>query len=342
MILKFKAWPAAAFVMVIASCVPQKKFEDEVAKRTASEKGLEKCNTEKKELQSGLNSLTEENGRLKKEASILAKDTATLGTSLRQYMSLDEQNKKRMEELSRTNERILNANLSENQRLQTRIDEQKAELALQKAELEKLRNQLDLKEQNLNKLAAQNEVTRKQLEEREAKVAELQDILDRKDSVVNALQKKVANALTSFNGKGLEVVQKNGKVYVSLSEQLLFQSGSKEIDPKGKQAIIQLAKVLEANPDINIAVEGHTDDVPYNGTTMVKDNWDLSVLRATTVVRILLESASIDPKRITAAGHGPSTPVDPARTDAARKLNRRTEIILTPKLDDLFQLLNQN
>ncbi|MFY8132714.1 MAG: OmpA family protein [Bacteroidia bacterium] len=332
----------AAALIGAASCVPQRKFEDEVKKRQKAETTLENCNTEKKKLQGDQAALNEEQAKLRKEREILVKDTSNLGSSLRQYMMLDEQNKKRMEELSKTNDRILNANLNENQRLQARIDEQKQELAQQKAELEKLRQELSAKEKNLNVLAAQNEDTRRKLEEREAKVQELQDILDRKDSIVNALQNKVAAALTGFKGSGLEVIQKNGKVYVSLSEQLLFKSGSREIDPKGREAIVKLAKVLETNQDINIAVEGHTDDVPYTGSGQVKDNWDLSVLRATTITRILTEGTSIDPNRITASGRGQFSPVDPAKSEAARKLNRRTEIILTPKLDDLFKIIEGN
>jgi chemotaxis protein MotB len=332
----------AAALIGAASCVPQRKFEDEVKKRQKAETTLENCNTEKKKLQGDQAALNEEQAKLRKEREILVKDTSNLGSSLRQYMMLDEQNKKRMEELSKTNDRILNANLNENQRLQARIDEQKQELAQQKAELEKLRQELSAKEKNLNVLAAQNEDTRRKLEEREAKVQELQDILDRKDSIVNALQNKVAAALTGFKGSGLEVIQKNGKVYVSLSEHLLFKSGSREIDPKGREAIVKLAKVLETNQDINIAVEGHTDDVPYLGSGQVKDNWDLSVLRATTITRILTEGTSIDPNRITASGRGQFSPVDPAKSEAARKLNRRTEIILTPKLDDLFKIIEGN
>jgi chemotaxis protein MotB len=139
-----------------ASCVPQRKFEDEVSKRKRAETNLENCNTEKKKLQGEQSALNEEQSKLKKEREILLKDTTNLGASLRQYMMLDEQNKKRMEELSKTNDRILNANLNENQRLQARIDEQKQELAQQKAELEKLRQELSAKEKNLNVLAAQN------------------------------------------------------------------------------------------------------------------------------------------------------------------------------------------
>jgi len=331
-----------AAIFWISACVPQRKLDEEVNERIKVQTNLELSNSEKMKLQGDLANLNEEQTKLKKEREILLKDTANLSSSLRQYMLLDEQNKKRMEELSKTNDRILNANLNENQRLQARIDEQKQELAQQKSELEKLRQELSAKEKNLNALAAQNDETRKKLEEREAKVQELQDILDRKDSIVNALQNKVAAALTGFKGSGLEVVQKNGKVYVSLSEQLLFKSGSREIDPKGREAIAKLAKVLESNQEINIAIEGHTDDVPYTGSGQVKDNWDLSVLRATTITRILTEGTSIDPNRITASGRGQFSPVDPAKTEAARKLNRRTEIILTPKLDDLFKIIEGN
>ena len=171
---------------------------------------------------------------------------------------------------------------------------------------------------------------------------ELQQILDRKDSAVNALKNKVSNALLGFEGQGLTVEMKNGKVYVSLDEKLLFRSGSYQVDPKGKQALNQLGTVLERNPDVNIMIEGHTDDVPYRGGGALKDNWDLSVMRATSVLKILLDNSRIEPSRLTAAGRGEYQPVDPANTAGARSRNRRTEIILTPKLDELLRILETN
>ena len=140
----------------------------------------------------------------------------------------------------------------------------------------------------------------------------------------------------------LAVEMKNGKVYVSLEEQLLFKSGSTVVDPKGVSAIKKLAEVLAVNPDINIMVEGHTDDVPYISSTSIQDNWDLSVKRATAIVRILMENSRIEGSRIIASGRSKYQPVIDSKAPDARKKNRRTEIILTPKLDELFQILESN
>ena len=131
-------------------------------------------------------------------------------------------------------------------------------------------------------------------------------------------------------------------MYVSLDESLLFASGKTAVEPKGVEALKNVAKVLEQNTDINIVVEGHTDDVPMKGTGDIKDNWDLSVMRATSVTKILLQGANINPTRITSAGRGEFFPIDAAKTPEARKKNRRTEIILTPKLDELLKVLGNN
>ena len=143
-------------------------------------------------------------------------------------------------------------------------------------------------------------------------------------------------------GKGLTITQKNGKVYVSLEESLLFATGKWTIEPKGIEVLKKLAKVLEQSPDINVLVEGHTDDVPMKGIGDVKDNWDLSAVRATSVVKIITQNSTVDPKRLTAAGRGEFFPIDGAKTKEARAKNRRTEIILTPKLDELLKVLETN
>ncbi len=153
------------------------------------------------------------------------------------------------------------------------------------------------------------------------------------------ITQKVSDALLGFENQGLTVTQKNGKVYVSLDEKLLFKSGSTVVDPKGVSALKNLAGVLEQNPDINVMIEGHTDDVPVISGSTYKDNWDLSALRATSIVRILLEGSSINPQRLTTAGRSQYLPVEIAKTAEARQKNRRTEIILSPKLDELYKLV---
>ena len=177
------------------------------------------------------------------------------------------------------------------------------------------------------------------LSEQSRRVAELEAMLRSREEAINEIRRKVTDALTGFEGKGLSISIKNGNVYVSMDDKLLFRSGSFDIDPNGARAVRDLSTVLAQNPDINVMVEGHTDDVPYRPNGNLLDNLDLSAKRATTVTRLLLENKGIDPVRIIAAGRGESLSVDPDKTAEARAKNRRTEIILTPKLDELMQLM---
>ncbi|UWN58334.1 OmpA/MotB family protein [Alistipes indistinctus] len=185
------------------------------------------------------------------------------------------------------------------------------------------------------------ETSQMALNERSRRVNELEAMLRNREEAINAIRRKVTDALTGFDGKGLSISIKNGNVYVSMDDKLLFRSGSFEIDPNGARAVHDLATVLAQNPDINVMVEGHTDDVPYRPNGQLRDNLDLSAKRATTVVRLLLENKGIAPSRIIAAGRGESLPVASGKTSEARAKNRRTEIILTPKLDELMQLMQE-
>lgn len=178
-----------------------------------------------------------------------------------------------------------------------------------------------------------------ELRERNKKLMELQEAIDKNEKNVRELKSKVADALLGFEGKGLTVHQKNGKVYVSVDEKLLFKSGSYEIEKPGAEALSEISKVLAQNADINIMVEGHTDNVRYTGSGNLTDNWDLSVKRATTVARALLKDTNINPVRITAAGRGEYMPIADNDTKEGRQKNRRTEIILTPKLDELLEMI---
>jgi chemotaxis protein MotB len=195
---------------------------------------------------------------------------------------------------------------------------------------------LDDREKNLNDL-------KEDLKVKQARVDELEAVLKSVDSTTNRLKTAVSKALMGYENNGLTVFQKEGRVYVSMEEQLLFASGSTVIEKKGEKALKDLSNVLGNNKDINIMVEGHTDNVPISGTlpSGARDNWELSVLRATSVVKIILANNSVDPTRLTASGRGPFKPIDTASTSDARKKNRRTEIILSPKLDELSKLLNQ-
>ena len=201
--------------------------------------------------------------------------------------------------------------------------------------LRQLEQALDTRKASLDELTFE-------LEKRNARLVELEKILDAQKRIAQDLKNKVSEALLGFENNGLTVSQRNGKVYVSLDEQLLFKSASWDIDANGRNALKKLAAVLEKNPDIQITIEGHTDNVPYNsGGSLLRDNWDLSVKRATTVVRVLLEGSKIDPKRLTAAGHSEFMPVDERNASDARQKNRRTEVVLTPDLTELYRLIDK-
>ncbi len=176
------------------------------------------------------------------------------------------------------------------------------------------------------------------LAEREKSLAEMQRIIARQDSITHRLNSILHNALLGFNPDELSVEIKNGKVYVSMSDKLLFKSGSSAVEDKGKDALKLLSEVLDKNPDIDILVEGHTDNVPIK-TNIYKDNWDLSVARATSIVRILTTDYKIAPTRMTASGKGEFFPKSENDTPEGRAKNRRTEIILSPKLDEIMKLL---
>lgn len=205
--------------------------------------------------------------------------------------------------------------------------------------LEALQDQLEDKEDSLRieqeRLASLSVV----LEAREARVNELEGVIARQDSIVNYVQQRVSDALLGFEGKGLTVEMKNGQVYVSLENRLLFASGSWQVQAEGQQALNQLAAVLADNADIKIVVEGHTDDDAYRGSGQVRDNWDLSVMRSTSVVKILLNNEGISPQRITAAGRGEFMPLASNDTPEGKAKNRRIEVILTPDLSELMELV---
>lgn len=177
------------------------------------------------------------------------------------------------------------------------------------------------------------------LQEKDLKLRELQALLNRQDSILNYLNQTVKNALLGFKSDEFNVEMKNGKVYVSLSDKLLFKSGSASVEEKGKEAIKKLSEVLNKNTSIDIAIEGHTDNVPIK-TALYKDNWDLSVARSTNIVRMICDEFAVDARRVTTSGKGEFFPVATNETAEGRAKNRRTEIVLSPKLEELFKILN--
>jgi chemotaxis protein MotB len=201
--------------------------------------------------------------------------------------------------------------------------------------------QLEEKENKLRNEQVRLEKLQKDLASRSKRIDELEGLIAAKDAKMNALKTAVSNALTNFEGKGLTVEQRNGKVYVSMENKLLFSSGSWAVNAEGKKAVQQLGAVLALNPDIAVLIEGHTDNVPYGGTGQLTDNWDLSTKRATSIVQILRENSGIDPFNLTAAGRGEYAPVTTNTTTEGKAKNRRIEVILTPKLDEINQLLNE-
>lgn len=196
--------------------------------------------------------------------------------------------------------------------------------------IEDLQSQSGLTQNELNQ-------SKEQIAEQRRRLAQLQALMDQQKRAIQDIRKKMTDALVGFNSKDLSVSIKNGKVYVSLSENLLFPSGSATVNPKGKEALGKLATVLNTNPDITVDIEGHTDSVPIRGR--YQDNWALSVARSTAIVRILTTDYLVDPVRVIASGHSQYDPVQPNSTPEGRALNRRTEIILSPKLDELYKLL---
>lgn len=215
-------------------------------------------------------------------------------------------------------------------------------------QLEKTQSELFAKEDELNKSIADLEEkerklinSKNELELRSLRVMELEAIINRKDSMVTALKQKISQALIGLEGDGLTIVQRNGKVYISLEEDLLFASGKYEINKSGKEALDKLSDVLSYQKDLEILVEGHTDSIPLSGRGLVKDNWDLSVMRATSVVKRLTSNSNLDPTQLIAAGRSEFVPIVSNSSSDGRSKNRRIEMILSPNLDDLFKLLEE-
>lgn len=236
-----------------------------------------------------------------------------------------------------------NEGLIKIENLEKEVSKLKKDTTLMAEELRDLQNNYNEMDASYKKLKnnSSSEITKLSgdLAAREKRLKEVEEVLRKRDEATNALKEKLQQALLGFTKSGLTVEIKDGKVYVSLTDKLLFPSGSIIIDEKGKQALTQLANVLKQQPEINIAVEGHTDNQKINNLGQIKDNWDLSVLRATSVVRYLTEIGKVESVRMTATGKGEFQPLGTNANADGRSKNRRIEIVLSPKLDELYNLI---
>ncbi|MEO6166774.1 MAG: OmpA family protein [Chitinophagales bacterium] len=315
--MKFTLPVMLLMLCLINACVPAKKLEDA---QSLNNRLMEENSTLRKQSEdesSQLKMLTEKVNEANDHLKKLASDTAFMGERYRKADGLNRDIDELYEQAIQQNQLLVSKSSSEKLALNDSLKRKQQDLF-------RKGNELDSLQQNLA--------------EREKKLSELQSLLQQKDSAASALKSQLTKALLGFEKSDLTVEQRNGKVYVSMAEKLLFKSGSTAVDPKGVDALKKLAGVLKENPDIAIEVEGHTDNVRLAGTGALKDNWDLSVLRATSIIRILTDSG-VDPKQITASGRGEYFPVASNDSQDGKSKNRRTEIILSPKLDQLMKIL---
>ena len=325
----FKLALLAVLIYTTSACVPARKFEEIAEKQEVCAKDLKALKTLKTELETENTELQSISDRLKEESKRLKSDTTLLGKSLRmkekQYDKINVLNERIQEQL----EMLQKGNAIEKQQLMANLEKRKMELL-------KLEDDLNALELDLNAKKIDLENMSSELQKREQRVNELEEIIANKDAIVKALKDKVANALLGFRDKGLSVEEKDGKVYVSMDAKLLFASGSTKVDAQGVKALKELAKVLETQEDLEILVEGHTDSDKMKSSSHPSDNWELSVLRATSVVKIMLNNSKMDPVTISAAGRGEFIPIDLEN----KAKNRRIEVVLIPKLDELFEIIS--
>lgn len=322
----------SAILLLVSSCVAPKIHNSLLSEHEKANNKL--TASEKKVLQ--LNSaLEEKEGKvliIENQLAELRNDSVQNGKALTILQDRYNELSDTYDLLTSKNSRYMADKAKETKKLLEQLEQAQTALFEKEDELNNLSNSLDVKEEEL-KLAEQ------ELSARSIRVTELEAIINRKDSMVTALKKSISKALIGLEGEGLTIEQRNGKVYISLEEDLLFASGKYVVNSGGVTALNKLATALSTQTDLEILVEGHTDDIPLSGKGLVKDNWDLSVMRATNVVKVLTKNPSLNPLQLTAAGRAEFVPIASNETKEGRSSNRRIEMILSPNLDDLFDLL---
>jgi chemotaxis protein MotB len=318
----FSLLPFFIVLLLLSACVPAKKYKDLLEREKVCSEELAKFKKSSGEYESLSKDLQTKFANASRDLAKLIQDTTALGSKyrllLRDYNIIDGEYKS----LQKSFDKLKNLSARETAELQN--------------QLEAKNNELQIKEDALLKLDQELKEKQRLLIEREKRVNELEEAIRKKEAAVQLLKAKVANALRGFENQGLSVVQKNGKIYVSLEAKLLFKSGSTFVEEEGIRALVELGKALESEKDLEIIVEGHTDTDKLNSSASPKNNWELSVLRATSVVQILLNNSSMTPSQIMAGGRGEFLPVD--EFDKAK--NRRIEVIISPNLNELFEIIS--
>ena len=321
-------------LFVLSSCITPKVYNELLDKHELAKKNLTKNEKKILQLKETLDDKEKNIESLNLLVQRLRLDSTNLNNELvsiqKKYADLNTT----YDLLSSKSSRYMAEKANETKELLNQLEKTQSELFAKEDELNKSTANLEEKERKL--LSSQNE-----LELRSLRVAELEAIINRKDSMVTALKQKISKALIGLEGDGLTIVQRNGKVYISLEEDLLFASGKYEVNQTGKQALDKLSEALSYQKDLEILVEGHTDSIPLSGRGLVKDNWDLSVMRATSVVKRLTSNTNLDPTQLIAAGRSEFVPLLANTSSEGRSKNRRIEMILSPNLDDLFKLLDE-
>lgn len=310
-------------ILFVSACVPAKKYNELLEKEKLCSEELEKYKSSSLTNEGKAKDLQSKFDILQKETLSLKSDTSALGNKYRLLQVEYDKSSAQLESMERAFDKMRLSGARETATLQ--------------AELEAKNLELQRKEDALITLESELKTKQQQLAEREQRVNELEEMIRRQEEASKLLKTKVANALKGFESQGLSVVNKNGKIYVSMEAKLLFASGSTTVEANGKKALIELAKVLENEKDLEIIVEGHTDSDKLASGAHPKNNWELSVLRSTSVIDIMITNSKMDPKHLMAAGRSEFHPLD--EKDKAK--NRRIEIIISPNLSELYDLISK-
>jgi chemotaxis protein MotB len=303
--------------LLLGSCVSPKLYDDLKSENDA-------LKAENKELLGRLDGQTNSDSAavslLKSQLEELKAQNSRCAMDLAGAQNSYDRMKASYDALESNSSELLSQNLEQNRALLTQLEQKEKALAIESERLKRLQQELEQKSNRVDQLEA---------------------LIAAKEAQMRSLKEAIQTALLSFEGEGLTIEQRDGKVYVSMENKLLFDSGSWAVNERGSSAVIALARVLANNPEIAVLIEGHTDNVPYTPNGNIADNWDLSTKRATAIVNLIIDNARLDPNRITAAGRGQFAPLASNETANGRAANRRIEVILTPKLDRISQLLDQ-